>query len=449
MRRGMCALLALVMILMSVLGGCAPQNTTQSGTQTVYYYYPRVSVLYGVPDGVISGEPHSANVSALDFTALLQDYLQGPDDASLYLLMPEKAELEEVSVDASTVTVRMNAAFAQLDGLELNITCAAIAKTLLQFEQVQTVRIQAGSAMLNGEQTLRFTEENLQLYDSSARQRELKLNLYYASLDGRYLLAYPQEVDLEQTDSLPEYLLQQLLQGPPDENAAATLPDQTEILDVNVDNRLCIVDFSQEFWTNRPESALEERIVLLSVVNTLTELDNIDAVQFLVESEPLEEYVYFDLSEPVYPDDSLLGPVRSGLNEFDASLCLPMQGHSGLFLCPTRLKVKTGGTKAEAILEALIDYSNDNAYFTRLPEDLQILSVKDTAGIYEVDFSADPLALCSTAAQRQQCLQSISLSLSMSLSTRLLRVTVNGKPLQELYPSLTELCVPDPSMLNP
>ena len=80
----------------------------------------------------------------------------------------------------------------------------------------------------------------------------------------------------------------------------------------------------------------QERTTLLSVVNTLTELDTISEVQFYVEGRRQETYLYLDISGGFVYDGSAVGPVRPDLNELDATIYLPEQSSAKLHAIPLR-----------------------------------------------------------------------------------------------------------------
>lgn len=81
------------------------------------------------------------------------------------------------------------------------------------------------------------------------------------------------------------------------------------------------MDLSGEFLTNAPQTALAQRMTILSLTNTLTQLDDVDSVVLYAEGQPLTQYGMMDLSQPGLPmKREQLGLVRKSLNEFDADL---------------------------------------------------------------------------------------------------------------------------------
>ena len=442
------SVLTLLLILALLLSACGGEPAAKDGTRQVNFYYPRAQMLYGQEDGLITAEARSLPEGEPDYPALLQSYLAGPVSEELTLPVPDTVSVLEVTDETPTLTVTLNRAFSQLTGHDLTVAASCIAMTLLQFDQVQTVRIQAQNAFLAGQEALVFTGQTIVLADDSSQMQNQKLQLYFQDSDHRYLLESVCTVTDLAAEQVPEYLIRQLIQGPADAGMLPVIPEGTMLLSTSVEDNLCIVDFSAEFMTNKPATALEERMVLYAVVNTLTGLDEIDRVQILVEGEALPRYLYQDLSGEFVRDERLIGPIRDGLGEFDCSLCLPMAGQEGLFVCPVIVQSNATAERSKQVLEALLAYDACNGYYRLLPEKISLNAFAQNRDVCVVDFSADPLSQCKDAAQQRLCLQSIALTLQQSCGCQLLQISVNGVALQDLYEIDGEYLVPDVSLLN-
>lgn len=437
-----------ILLALLLLAACAGTKSSNTPVQPVYFYYQRQEFDYGTENGVIEGEVYDLKAQQLDYLQLMMLYIQGPYTEGLLLPIPENVEFLDVNIQSQCATVTMSHTFSELSGYHLSVAAACISRTLLQFDEIQSVRIQVENAFLDGKESLVFTDETLVLQDHGSDMQNLELSVYFASEDNRYLMRTAQTLNKIELDAIPEYLMQYLIDGPGDTSGYPVIPDGTMLLDISIENSYCIVDFSAEFLTNKPETALQERMTVFSIVNTLTELDGVEAVIILVEGQAVAKYVYLDLSQPLYRDETLFGPVRSGVDEFDATLCLPMKDRVGLFVCPICLKEEPTKEKSQLVLEALINYSTHNAYYNLLPEEIEINSYTQSGGVCLIDFSMDPLADCKNTAQMLLCIQSIVLSLNQSGSNRLVQITVNGTALHELYPFSSEYLVPDAAYLN-
>ncbi len=82
--------------------------------------------------------------------------------------------------------------------------------------------------------------------------------------------------------STEKLIIQKLIEGPENgEDVYPTLSKDTSLLSVSTKNGVCYVNFNAAI-REKPYNATEN-VVIYSIVNSLTELPNIDQVQILVE----------------------------------------------------------------------------------------------------------------------------------------------------------------------
>lgn len=105
----------------------------------------------------------------------------------------------------------------------------------------------------------------------------------------------------------PRSAILQLISGPSvrDEGAAACMPEGVtadDVLGVAVRDKVCIVNMSANFYRLcQTLDSAQERALVYSVVNTLCEMDGIDAVSILIEGEKIGT-----LSNDIYPGAQLM-----------------------------------------------------------------------------------------------------------------------------------------------
>jgi len=93
----------------------------------------------------------------------------------------------------------------------------------------------------------------------------------------------------------------------PPAGLVAPLPQNTQLLDVKVKDGVATLNLSQAFHDNFSGGATGEQMVLYSIVNTLTALEEVDAVEFLLEGELRAAILGgIDTSTPVTANESLI-----------------------------------------------------------------------------------------------------------------------------------------------
>lgn len=99
---------------------------------------------------------------------------------------------------------------------------------------------------------------------------------------------------------LAKTTLQELLTGPTTETLASYIPAGTTVQSINIqEGGLCTVDFSKELQ-NAELNSSEEKYVIESIVNTLSQFDTVNAVQIRINGNVVESIAgHWDISEPL------------------------------------------------------------------------------------------------------------------------------------------------------
>lgn len=132
------------------------------------------------------------------------------------------------------------------------------------------------------------------------------VTVYFSDGEAMFLRPEQRLADDSKVDRV-EMVIGELIRGPQSENLVKTVPPNARLRQVWVDGEVAYVDFSREFQTEHWGGSTGDTFTLFSVVNSLTELPGIKAVQFLVEGE-IEEAIlgHTDTTEPIYRREDLI-----------------------------------------------------------------------------------------------------------------------------------------------
>lgn len=157
---------ALLLLITMLFAACSVSG--KKPDDPVTFYYHRAQLTYGSTDSVIAGEIRDAADFSGDITRLLNAYLAGPGSDSFRETFPTGAKVVSFSHTGTSAEVVLSAAFARLDGIELSIACACLAKTVMELTEVSTVTIR--SATDDNEKAVYVTmnEASLLLLDTGA-----------------------------------------------------------------------------------------------------------------------------------------------------------------------------------------------------------------------------------------------------------------------------------------
>lgn len=125
------------------------------------------------------------------------------------------------------------------------------------------------------------------------------VTLYFASMDEEdefYLVPQAREVKTSGNGNIYEEAIQELIKGPSEEELYPTLPSDVSVNSVVVSDGVAVVDFDIRIISNFeeiPHSSTTETLAIYSIVNTLTEFDDIEKVKITIEgkeSGQVDEY---------------------------------------------------------------------------------------------------------------------------------------------------------------
>ena len=118
-------------------------------------------------------------------------------------------------------------------------------------------------------------------------ENTVKITLYFGDEDAIDIIPERRDV-LRRNESLEVIVLRELIRGPNSPEGRRTLPAETKLISVDVVDRIAYANFSRELVTRHPGGSTGERMTVMSIVYTLTELPGIERVQLLLEGEKKE-----------------------------------------------------------------------------------------------------------------------------------------------------------------
>lgn len=425
--------LLLCFSLLLPLFGCGKQ----SGENSVRFYYRSIEPDYGSEEGVLDYELHSRPAS---MKQLFEDYFSGPKSRSLEMPFPRGTDVISWSFSNDTLLLNMSEPFASLSGMDLILACSCITRTFLELFDVNTVTFQVMHQTLNGRKFLELGRSNLRFSDDSLDQIHNEFLLYYVDPRWRYLIGTEVSVSLADPEDIARFLVLKLMSNPyNNSDLVAPIPSGTKLLDVNIKNEVCTVDFSREFETHvwsRPEA---QRLTLLSLANTLTQIDGIRQVEFCTEGNLLVQYGALTISAPYVAEDRAIGSLADGFHKFDATIYVSNGPGDCLIGIPSKIRQTAGTQPEERILEELIHTPSLNGFYTTIPSGTTIRSIQTIQGTCHIDLSPEFL---SNPATLEQSVRAIVASVCTVADVDRAQITVNGHIPTTVSASLFEVLTP-------
>ena len=121
---------------------------------------------------------------------------------------------------------------------------------------------------------------------SEEQMRETVVTLYFANTETKELMPEARRIDAKELLNNPyECIIKLLIEGPKSERMSKLIPEGTVLNNATIDKNCVCVDFSKEFVDNFSGDETLAKNVIYSIVNTLTELIEVESVKFTINGE--------------------------------------------------------------------------------------------------------------------------------------------------------------------
>lgn len=96
--------------------------------------------------------------------------------------------------------------------------------------------------------------------------------------------------------SLEEAIVTKLIEGTEDPKLSTVIPSNVQLINVEVSDKTAFVNFAQEGLFG---GSMQETFTLSQIIKSLTELDTVDKVQFLIDGKKADSLMgHYDISQP-------------------------------------------------------------------------------------------------------------------------------------------------------
>lgn len=288
--------------LILVLSGCTDKNETKIDVNFYYADSEKTAVNY---------EEITVKYTNREDPVLkvMERLLQGPKSSKLYNIIPEGTSINEVVTNNNLVVVDFSKEFITGNDIENILIRASVVNTLTSIDGIDNVLILVNGDNLkdkDGNIIGIIKKEDIVLDEELTKETDMYVKLYFAEPDYGMLGAEGREITVSQNELTEMRIVKELLKGPGKKDHKKTIPDETKILSVETKDGTCFVNLSQEFISRNQGGISSQTLSVYSIVNSLTELNSVDKVQFLIEGQKVETFIDMIFNEPFVRDDGLI-----------------------------------------------------------------------------------------------------------------------------------------------
>ncbi|MGI5984839.1 MAG: GerMN domain-containing protein [Clostridiales bacterium] len=298
MKRHIFIILIVLCVLLSACGEKAVSDPLESSI-TVYRllrseYQTNGELLLPEKIALDGADPVSQAVSALAETPV-SDKLQSP--------IPKGVEILDAERNDDSVTVYMNSAYLDAEGIDKTILDSCITLTMCSIKGIDYVTICVGSEIVSN----KLTPDDILLFNTITSPKKAQMRLYFPKTSGSALGAEYHTISFDEDNSAERCILDILLKGPTSADLKNAFPEGVIVLSVYTQDGVCSVSLSGLPAEDSVPTKKDAELAVYSIVNSLTSLANVKSVQILIDGEQVQSLWGFDISRPLIKNESIIG----------------------------------------------------------------------------------------------------------------------------------------------
>lgn len=299
----MCAAAAAVLAIIGVVTGMLIKRDI--GMQTAE------CELYFLNDTGTSIEAEVREIKYPDTSMLPQNViiqlLKGPEDSRHSRLIDRKTKLLHlINEGEGRITADFSSEFLSGDNMKNTQAAYSVVKSLCSIEGVKSVKVlvQGEGIPVDGGGTIGYlTSDDINLSADTSMNEKHEVALYFSKKDSDKLFRTTRVIKVADQKPLAQYIINELIKGP-NEGYSSVIDKKTKLISVDTEENICFVNFGSGFIEKNTGDG--EYKTLYAIVNSLTELENINSVQFLVEGKKVTKFGDINISEPFSRNNDII-----------------------------------------------------------------------------------------------------------------------------------------------
>ena len=284
-------LLLFLMIFFSItLMACKKKEVKPLAENEYFIYYINTAM-----DTLVESR-YTSTYQKDDVAALVEDliaqFLKVPDDLEALGALPDKVTYQGFNIDGNILYLNFDTNYQNMDVSREVLARAALAKTLTQIESIEYISIRSGDQPLVnalGENVGLISSNNfINSVSNISSFEKATLLLYFADESGTKLVTESRDVFYDLNTSMERLIVDELMKGPSSTGLKATIPSDTKVVSVTMNEGICYVNFDEGFLNTLPD--VQDSITIYSIVDSLSELPSISRVQILINGKSDKKY---------------------------------------------------------------------------------------------------------------------------------------------------------------
>ena len=288
-----------IIIVLAIIFSKLKNTSINSNTENIKIYY------YNKVNSTLSYEEKNISINDNNFINNIFEQMKiSPKSTNLKSVVPPDLELLDYNLYNYILTVNLSNNYNNLSDIEKLIFRAGFVWSITEINSINSIKFLIENEELkyaNNKNIGYLNRDNIILNPiiSPDKLEQEKIILYFANSNNK-LVEEKRNIEANQNQSMEIHIVEELIIGPKLDGNIKTVPSETKIRNIKTEDNICYVDLSSDFITKISGNKEQENLAIYSIVNSLTNLSNVNKVQFLIDGEKTnlsKESV--DISQPL------------------------------------------------------------------------------------------------------------------------------------------------------
>lgn len=233
-----------------------------------------------------------------------------PKSPNLKPVIPQDVELLDFELQGKLLDINISSYYNEMsDTDKIFLICGTIF-TFLEWTEIDGVKIfvEGEELLLSTGNVMGYLNRTSIINNTVIQPDKIQMHiatLYFSNADSLLLLPETRAIYVKQTESVEYQIVEQLVSGPNMLDHFSTIPAETKVNNIKTELGICYVDLNQNFVSKQPVQSNSE-ITIYSIVNSLTELDDVEKVQFLIDGRKVDYYNGINITNPLDRNEGLI-----------------------------------------------------------------------------------------------------------------------------------------------
>ena len=225
-------------------------------------------------------------------------------------VIPRGTEINRLELhDDGSMVIDFSGKFTTDDPARNVLDTYAVIKTISSTGLVSTVMVTVNGAPVSDRDGnelgyIAASDINLESEEYSSEMRNIAL--YFGDRDGGGLIKEERRIKITDQQPTEQYIINELIKGTKEKPHQSLLSSKTVLMSVDIEDNICYLNFKSGFIKDNAGSEEHERLVIYSIVNSLTELESINRVQFYMDGKRVESFGSVTIKDCIARDTSMI-----------------------------------------------------------------------------------------------------------------------------------------------